>query len=293
MVPDEFFGRLAQFAGEGADEVGIGLEPYGFAHFFYFSPFFQQGTGHLEPVHSQIAADGEPGMFPEHLAQPGLAYIQVGGQVFQGNLFPVVAVDVLEDLLDQAVVFSGTGLSGRSSCLQDPGNDQDEVEQEQILLDVLAIGIRSRLKQGLHQTADLGQFLVGQLDGLWGGLEQGFQIRLLRGQPFQDGKGKPDGIPAGGFVGTAETVVDFKGVDQEQAAYIQRILLFLEKKITDIVQTDVNFQLVMKMGTGIHIMVSPIGIIETVCHNELPFSVMDSFFMIRQMEGFVNQRKSC
>ena len=167
------------------------------------------------------------------------------------------------------------------------------MEQEEVLLDVLAIGIRSRLKQRLHQTADLGQFLVGQLDGLWGGLEQGFQIRLLRGQPFQDGKGKPDGIPAGGFVGTAETVVDFKGVDQEQAAYIQRILLFLEKKITDIVQTDVNFQLVMKMGTGIHIMVSPIGIIETVCHNELPFSVMDSFFMIRQMEGFVNQRKSC
>lgn len=293
MISDELFGRLTQFAGKGADEVGIGLESYGLAHFFYFSPFFQQGTGCLEPVHGEIAADGESGMFPEHLAQPGLAYIQVGGQVFQGNLFPVVTVDVLEDLLDQAVVFSGTRLPGRASCLEDPGNDQDEVEQEEILLDVLAIGIRSRLKQGLHQAADLGQFLVGKLDGLRSGLEQGFQVGLRRGQPFQDGKGKTDGIAAGGFVGTAETVVDFKGVDQEQAAYIQRILLFLEKKVTDIVQTDVNFQLVMEMGAGIHIMVSPIGIIETVCHNELPFCIMDSFFMIRQMEGFVNQRKSC
>ena len=70
MLPDEFFGRLAQFAGECADKVGIGPEPDGFAHFLYFFTFFQQGAGCLEPVHGQIVPDGEAGVLPEHFAQP-------------------------------------------------------------------------------------------------------------------------------------------------------------------------------------------------------------------------------
>ena len=48
------------------------------------------------------------------------------------------------------------------------------------------------------------------------------------------------------------------------------IFLFLQEEITNIVQADVNFQLVMEMGTGIHIVIAPVGIIQTVCHHELP-----------------------
>ena len=59
-------------------------------------------------------------------------------------------------------------------------------------------------------------------------------------------------------------------MDQEETAHLQRIFLFLQEEITNIVQADVNFQLVMEMGTGIHIVIAPVGIIQTVCHHELP-----------------------
>ena len=169
----------------------------------------------------------------------------MGGQFFQGNFFPVVAMDVLEDLLDQAVVFSGTGLPGRLSGVQDAGKDEDELEKKKVLLDILGKAVGSRLEQPFHQSADLGQFLVGQLDGLGRGPEQGFQIGIGRGKLFQDSQRKPDGIAVGGFIGTAETVMDFKRMDQEETAHLQRIFLFLQEEITNIVQADVNFQLVM------------------------------------------------
>ena len=44
MLPDEFFGRLAQFAGECADKVGIGLESDSLSDFIDPMPFLKLGV---------------------------------------------------------------------------------------------------------------------------------------------------------------------------------------------------------------------------------------------------------